>query len=168
MRSRFRALATLAVIALCITAVPMFAQSPTTKQTTPAITDATGSPTSIKTTPIGTQSSIQATIGQTFQIMDVRGVKSTTEQTCGAYFMFTKATQPGSLGVITLVATDKGEAKILQWATDKFKVTKVDGLKEPQVKILHAGGPVYPWGEITISPQHYAEAPCLAGIKTIS
>lgn len=91
-------------------------------------------------------------------------------EACGPYFAFSGVpADPTKVGLVTFVffkdATQEKPVKdiaILQMGSDKIEVHVIAGKKIPAVRVLRSGGPIYPWLEITISPEDFKRAPCLA------
>jgi len=115
-------------------------------------------------------------VGEEMQLSPLTsvGFDKLAGEPCGPYFRFTGVPkEPGKVGIVTLVAISvtKDGAKnvtILPWGSDKFQIRIGDGFKVPKLKVLRAGGPVYPWAEIVISPEDLKRAPCLTHSKIVA
>ncbi|MEK7147759.1 MAG: hypothetical protein AAB758_00515 [Patescibacteria group bacterium] len=91
---------------------------------------------------------------------------------CGDYFRFSGVPQDTTkVGMVTFIfeSTTNGARNINMpsFGTDKLRVRIVNGLKAPMATVLRAGGPVYPWVEISISPQDLKRAPCLQYVNSV-
>ncbi|MBX4181637.1 hypothetical protein KW807_02120 [Candidatus Parcubacteria bacterium] len=89
-------------------------------------------------------------------------------QPCGEYFRFTGVpTDPTKVGSVLFIfdsnTTKQGgrDMALPMLGSDKLRIRVVKDMKTPTVNILHRGGPIYPWVEISISPADLEKAPCL-------
>ena len=93
---------------------------------------------------------------------------------CGDYFVSAPGRQPNGdkIAVVTFLfdtVQKDGQKGVTMpmFAVDKLGLRVIKNLDAPRVKILRAGGPIYPWVEISISPEELKRAPCLSGIKAL-
>ena len=100
-------------------------------------------------------------------------VPSTGGEVCGKYFRFSGVPKdPTKFGIVSFVLTfnTKDNAKnvsIPMMGSNKLEIHLVAGKKVPTAKVLRPGGPIYPWIEISISPEDFSQAPCLVHSKVI-
>lgn len=98
------------------------------------------------------------------------GAKPGVEE-CGRYFRYLLPSngEQGQFLLVTETKTPRGlGAQVFTWASDKFHLRVIEGQNFPKVKILHKGGPIYPWAVITISKEDLEKAPCLNRIRKVS
>ena len=90
---------------------------------------------------------------------------------CGKYFRAAGGNPDGTKAkAIALIATTPAKDgtknyRPATFASDKVQVRVASSQKVPQLKVLHAGGPVIPWVEIILTQQELKLSPCLAHLK---
>ena len=97
---------------------------------------------------------------------------SSSSSNCGQYFIGTGISKDGPTGVLGFIfeTFDGTGAKrpIVQYTgVNTVQIHKVPGLTTPVATVLRPKGPVMPWIEISISPEDFAQAPCLQFLKIV-
>ncbi|TSC75682.1 MAG: hypothetical protein G01um101430_176 [Parcubacteria group bacterium Gr01-1014_30] len=113
-------------------------------------------------------------IGIEGQLQDLEsygfGKSTSGSQNCGKYFLYYPPPPSGDKVGLLLLVSISGEGSnrrvsVVPWGTDKFRIRVVRGLIVPTLKLLRMGGQVYPWAEISISPEDLKLAPCLSAVN---
>lgn len=97
------------------------------------------------------------------QSFPATGVKF-NQVSCGTYFLFAPMGEKNGTILFMFDHVERtGEVvpEVPSYGTDKIGYRIVEETKVPEVKMLHDGGPILPWVEITLSSEELARSPCL-------